>query len=124
MNMEKMKELLKKAKETAVRAETRELAESFEEFLDLYTLRNDPESKGPEFSQKLLDCHHKLWEKFENTAKMLGMTPQALKDHVQNPTNFSLKEWRALEDVKQDLATKSEVATKTRKQKLNTKVKI
>lgn len=102
MNLKKIIETLRAAKHSAVTYETRELAESFEEFLSLYN-QKDVLKSDPDYLKKVQDSYKRVWDRFEKTASAHGLSIEGVKDYFNNKNNFSSIQWNTLQSLKQGL---------------------
>jgi hypothetical protein len=81
--MEKVRELIQKAKAFSSHREGKELAESFEEFFELYSIREDHHN-DPEFAVRLEESHKKFWASFDKAASYFEIDQEFLKQHICN----------------------------------------
>ncbi len=81
--MENMRDLIAKAKQFAPQEECQRLAESFEEFMELYYQR-DAFRGDREFALRLEAAHQKFWASFNQAAGHCGITPEWIRDHIRN----------------------------------------
>jgi hypothetical protein len=80
----------------------RELAESFESFVELYHSK-DQLLYEPGFLPALQAAHLKLKEKFELAAEKNGMTGEGMRAYFEAPENFSKDDWSQMESLRQEI---------------------
>lgn len=102
MNPEKMKEIAKRAKESAPNREAVELAESFEDFASLLEGKEEIQDAGDMVLhfQKVQEAKANVQEKMGEVAASFGMSGDQLQRFFHNPANFSVAQWQEMESLK------------------------
>lgn len=114
-NLEKIKEIINEAKNTAPTKETWEIAESFEHFLSLYEQKDEKHENPVEFFHMLSASYQKLWQTFEKMSAVYGLNIEELKEHFNNPANFNEKQWDNIQTLQRYV--EEETAPKTTRSK-------
>lgn len=83
MEKEQIKELIQKAKAFASNEDGEQLADSFEEFIELYYQR-EHFCGNAEFALKLNAAHKRFWASFNQAAGQFGITQEFIREHFKN----------------------------------------
>ena len=73
-----------------------------------YEMQEKLESNDPKVKEEAMALAEALKTKLEEQAKILceanGMDPSKLENYLEEPSNFSEEEWKAIEQAKSDIA--------------------
>ncbi len=88
MNKEQTKELINLAKSLATTEELKSLIADLEGFVNLQN-EEAPSLNSEETKKKWVDAREKLWTSFEKITAQYGITPDLIRQQLENPTLFS-----------------------------------
>lgn len=114
MNKENIKELIERAKKFASNEECMRLAESFEEFIDLYHSREEF-SNDPEFGRRLEESNKRFWLSFDKAAGHFGISQETIKAQLLNA---------AIPQGHEEITIGEKIPSERKLRKNNNKVKI
>lgn len=78
MELDKVKEFLQRTKKWGLKGKTKELAENFETFFDLFELREQA-PQSPDYRQRLDESYQKFKASYTQAAAELGFLPAPLE---------------------------------------------
>lgn len=112
MNTEITKDLLNQAKSLANTEELRTLIDNLEQFMNLQVAPGK-EIEISELTQKWRETREKLWESFEKVSAMYGITPEMIREKLENPENFLGEHKETLQQLKDlEEASSTKIAKK------------
>jgi len=123
MELEKIKEIIEKARAAAKTEEFSQLVDHFEAFVLLFNQKDEAQG-NPEFLLRLDDSHRKFWGTFEKVSASFGLTPEAFKAYFKNPSNFSPQQWDQMQTIQREIAGEKIVASSPKKLKNNKKMRV
>jgi hypothetical protein len=123
MELPKIRELIKKAKMASTNPDSLKLAENFEDFVELYHMR-DEMAGDPDFVARLGAAHREFWSSFSKVATSFGFTPEKLKESFEDRNSYTAEQWDDLQTLKQEIETKPATASKLLKRNNNHKMRI
>ena len=103
MDLEKVKELIKKGEAFSENESCRTVAKNFGEFIALYE-QKDALKEDLEYLRKLDASYKQLWSSIRKASGGMGISIPGLKDYFENPAHFSKEEWQNLQILKRQLA--------------------
>jgi hypothetical protein len=106
MNKEQTKELINLAKSLATTEELKSLINDLEGFVNLQS-EESPSLNSEETKKKWLDAREKLWSSFEKITAQYGITPELIRQQLENPTLFSPEQTETLQTLKQGTSEKA-----------------
>ena len=109
MDLEKIKDIVRSAREMAKTDEGQDLIDHFEAFVDLLGQRESAE-KDPHFLQKLTSMHNQFWTCFQKVAASSGLTQDMIKQHVENTENFTPAQWGQIQTIHKEAASQGGVS--------------
>jgi hypothetical protein len=104
MNNENIKSLLNQLKVKAVTPELQALVLNFETFLNLDERKDDPAVQ-----QELEQSREQCLSSIEKVLYSFGLTPEAMHEHFENPSNFSPEEWQKVDEMKEEYLGKKKI---------------
>lgn len=127
MNIEKIKEIIKKSKEAAPNHEAFLLAEAFEEFMVLHEARS--EIKNPKdwlvYAGRIQASREQIAAQLERTAASLGLTSEQMRAYFDAPANFSESQWTEMQELRKEaLSERKGAAPLLRKKLRNNNIRI
>jgi len=129
MNLENIKELIRKNKHLTKNAECRELVDHFEVFIDLYrcTKENPKNEANQAELEKLKEAHVKFWSSFEKVVASMGITPELFAEYCADKNNFSEENWQQIEGLQNSAQGRSPLMNtpkQTKKMRRNNNVRV
>ena len=127
MDIVKLKEIMRRAKEAAPNSSLANMVDSFDEFLELYAARKEARPNPEEYFQRLNDSYRIMWDSFEQAAASYGMNSEVIQAYFTNPVNFTADEWQTMESLKEGVRSIANDTSKSTQKKIrnnNKKVKI
>lgn len=100
MNTEQTKELINRAKSLANTEELRSLIADLEVFINIQPDANKG-LEDEEVKKKWLESREKLWASFEKITALYGISPEMIREHLENPGRFSPEHQETLNLLKQ-----------------------
>lgn len=121
MELEKLRELIESTKAFQANPACKKLADTFEEFIELFELQKE----GPidqEFTDRMDACLNQFWVSFDEAAVSLGISPDVIKQNMDNPEFFTPDQWASVQSLRKEVVgERSEPREATRKSKKRNK---
>ena len=102
MDIEKIRELIKRARSSAKNQESRELVGYFEDFIELRHMGGPLAANDAQYRQKIFDAHRRFWSAFLMTAKRNGVSVPEIEERLEKLHAAHIQAERASEAEKKD----------------------
>lgn len=97
MNNENVKELIKQMRGQAATPELSALLDQFETFIHLAEKKNEQN-----ISEEIEAARNQCFKAIETALSSIGLTPEGMQEHLENPGNFSAEEWQKIQGLKEE----------------------
>lgn len=120
MELEKLLELMENTKAFKTNPACEQLAEHFKTLADLHYQQKDGIAT-PEYFEKFGKTFKLFWDSFDQAAESVGLSPEALRANLHNPSFFHPDQWKAMQAIKQEISGKKPIEPKPKKSRANKK---